>query len=100
MRFWLNGLLTFLVVCPLSVLAAPVSEDEVLHATFAAFQQPGVLSQQHIEESRDLLAHAAQEGNQLARLVMARQESDGGFPSLSTGGERQLYMVGQREDQN
>lgn len=46
--------------------------DEILHAVFAAFQEPGVLSEEHISASQALLVSAAESGNFMARLVVDR----------------------------
>lgn len=46
--------------------------DEILHAVFAAFQEPGILSEEHIAASQTLLVSAAENGNYTARLVVDR----------------------------
>ena len=55
---------------PLIAFATEVTEDQVLHATFAAFQQPGVFSAEYIARQRQVLVMAAREGNAIARLVI------------------------------
>lgn len=61
-------------VCGLSqpLFSAEYTESDILHATFAAFQEPGVFSGDYIAEKRQLLATAARQGNRLALLVVER----------------------------
>jgi len=77
-------------------LAATITEDQVLHATFAAFQQPGVLSKEHIHNSRKLLVTAARQGNETALLVLSRQDQPGRFTVGSAADSAVEERVAQR----
>lgn len=62
----------------------PPGEDDVLHATFVAFQEPGIFTARDIQDSREVLAHAARMGNKAARLVIDRQENPDSFTMLAS----------------
>jgi hypothetical protein len=72
MKTLINAALTVVFSLPALGFTAGYSEDEVLHATFVAFQQPGILSAEYIAEQRMLLQTAANAGNSDAKLVMER----------------------------
>src|SRR5690606_32634543 len=63
--------------------ATSFSEDQILHATFIAFQQPGVVTAEEIRHSRELLVAAARQGHSLARTVVARQYSPEKFALIT-----------------
>ena len=54
------------------------TEDEVLPATFIAFQAPGILSQEYIDEQQTVLEMAAKDGNSIARLVVNKSADRAG----------------------
>ena len=72
MKTLVNVALTVVFSLPALGLTADYSEEDVLHATFVAFQQPGILSAEYIAEQRMLLQTAANAGNTDAKLVMER----------------------------
>jgi hypothetical protein len=51
---------------------ADQDEDAVQHAAFAAFQEPGVFSADYIAAQRQVLLHAARQGNRIALIVTDR----------------------------
>ena len=64
--------LSIAALCCLSpdTRATDYAEAEILHATFAAFQQPGVFSADYIADQKRMLEAAARQGNAVARLVV------------------------------
>ena len=64
--------LSIAALCCLSPVssAADYAEPDILHATFIAFQQPGVFSEDYIASQKRILEDAARQGNAVARLVV------------------------------
>jgi len=80
-------LLSSLCTAP-AVVAAPYTDDDVLHATFVAFQEPGILTVEDIQHSRELLVSAACQGDLIARLVIASQHQGESFPVVAGFGQK------------
>lgn len=63
--------------------ATSPGEEDILHAAFVAFQEPGIFTAKEIRNSRDMLVQAARGGNKIARLVISRQEDPDSFSILA-----------------
>lgn len=74
----------------LATEVADTENDAILHAIFAAFQEPAVLTAEHIAESQALLVSAAENGNYMARMVVDRGNIQAVTATGSSAGESLL----------